>query len=104
MKKLSVAILILASACVASKTIAPTQAALPSMQRKVPGITLERANRGYILYKGKCSRCHRLYAPSEYAMSKWEKKLIEMYPKAKVTSEEEKQLIRDYLFSMSKSR
>jgi hypothetical protein len=102
MKKLYVTILIFASACAATKTFEPTPQALPVMQQKVPGITLERANEGYTLYKNKCGSCHRLHPPSEYTISKWEKSLIEMYPKAKVTSEEEKQLIRDYVVSLSK--
>ena len=101
-KPLSVTILILASACVATKTIAPTQGALPFMQQEVPGITLETADKGYVLYKDKCGACHRLHSPSEYTISKWEQNLIEMYPKAKVANEEEKQLIRNYLFSLSK--
>jgi hypothetical protein len=102
MKKFSVSILIFASACAVSKSIEPTQTALPVMQQKVPGITLERANQGYVLYKNKCGSCHRLHSPSEYTISSWEKNLTEMYPKAKVTSEEDKQLIRDYVFSLSK--
>jgi len=101
MKKLSIAILIFASACAATKGIAPNATDLPAMQQKVPGITLERANQGFALYKNKCAGCHRLHSPSEYTISKWKRTLNEMYPKAKVTSEEEKKLISDYLFSLS---
>jgi mono/diheme cytochrome c family protein len=90
------------SACVATKSIVPSQETLPAMQQKVPGITLEKANQGYKLYKEKCAGCHRLHAPAEYTIPKWDKALIEMYPKAKVTSEEEKKLIRDYLYALSK--
>jgi hypothetical protein len=102
MKKLTLITLIFVSACAATKSIAPTQDALPKMQQKVPGITLETAEKGYLLYKNKCAGCHRLYSPSEYSFSKWEKTLIEMYPKGKVTNEEEKKLIRDYLVASSK--
>ena len=90
------------SACVATKSFMPTQAVLPTMQQKVPDITLEKDNHGYALYKNKCAGCHRLHHPSEYTISKWEKSLAEMYPKAKVTSDDEKKLIRDYVFSLSK--
>lgn len=102
MKKLILTTLIFASACAATKSIAPSHEALPEMQQKVPGITLERADKGYLLYKNKCAGCHRLHSPSEYTIAKWEKNLMEMYPKAKVSTEEEKQLIRDYLFALSK--
>ena len=102
MKKFILILLVFASACAATKSIAPSQDALPAMQQKVPGITVEKAEKGYLLYKSKCSGCHRLHSPSEYTITKWEKNLAEMYPKAKVTTTEEKQLIRDYLFSLSK--
>lgn len=101
MKKFILITLVFASACAATRSIAPSPDALPEMQRKVPGITLERANQGFALYKNKCAGCHRLHSPSEYTISKWKRILKEMYPKAKVTSEEEKKLISDYLFSLS---
>jgi cytochrome c5 len=102
MRKASLLILFFISACAATKSFLPSQEALPAMQQKVPGITLEKANEGYTLYKSKCAGCHRLHAPSEYTISKWEKSLEEMYPKAKVSSEEEKKLIRDYVVALSK--
>ena len=102
MKKVILITLIFASACAVTKSIVPNADVLPAMQQKVPGITLERATQGYVLYKSKCAHCHRLHSPNEYTINKWEKHLVEMYPKAKVTSEEEKQLIKDYLFSLSK--
>jgi cytochrome c1 len=74
---------------------------LPAMQQKVPGITLEKADQGFVLYKNKCAGCHRLHAPSEHTANKWEKTLIAMYPKAKVSSGKEQKLIRDYLISLS---
>lgn len=80
----------------------PAPEALPAMQEKVPGITLEKANEGYALYKIKCSGCHRLYSPSEFTISRWERILTEMYSKAKVSREEEKNLIRDYVYALSK--
>ena len=95
-------ILLFMSACVATRSFVPKEETLSAMQQKVPGISLENANHGYALYKNKCAGCHRLHHPSEYTISKWEKSLAEMYPKAKVTSEEEKKLIRDYVIALSK--
>lgn len=102
MRRVSLLILFFISACAATKSFLPSQGALPAMQQKVPDITLEKANQGYTIYKNKCSGCHRLHAPSEYTISKWDKSLTEMYLKAKVSSEEEKKLIRDYVFALSK--
>lgn len=102
MKKGLPIILIFLSACVATKSFVPNQDALPAMQQKVADITLKKADSGYALYKNKCAGCHRLHHPSEYTMGKWEKSLSEMYPKAKVTSDEEKRLIRDYVIALSK--
>jgi hypothetical protein len=102
MKNISIFILLFLAGCAATKSFVPTPSDLSSMQQKVPDISLEKANAGYALYKSKCASCHRLYAPSEYTISKWEKTLIKMYPRAKVTSEEQKKLIRDYLVALSK--
>lgn len=102
MKKTSLVILFFISACVATKNFAPKPGVLSAMQQKVPDITLEKANQGYALYKNKCAGCHRLHAPPEYTMKEWEKNLIEMYPKAKISSDGEKKLIRDYVFALSK--
>jgi hypothetical protein len=102
MKNTLIIILFLLSACASRKSLTLSNENLSSMQQKVPGITLERANKGYILYKSKCSSCHRLHRPSEYNTVKWDKSLIEMYPKAKITDEEQKKLIKDYLFALSK--
>ena len=102
MKKFWIVILVFISACATTKNFIPAQDALASMQQKVPGITLERATQGYALYKQKCAGCHRLHLPSEKTSMKWEKTLNEMYPKAKITNEDQKQLIKDYLFALSK--
>jgi hypothetical protein len=102
MNRLSLIFVLFVTGCVAAKTFEPKPEALPAMEQKVPGITIERANQGYTLYKSKCASCHRLHAPSEYTIAKWGKSLNEMYPKAKVYLEDDKKLIRDYVFSLSK--
>ena len=102
MRKTSLILLVFIAACAAIKNFLPSQETLPAMQQKVPGITLEKANQGYALYKNKCGSCHRLHAPSEYTVSEWEKSLAEMYPKAKVWGETDKKLIRDYVVALSK--
>ena len=72
------------------------------MQRKVPGISLEQAQRGFKLYKFNCAGCHNLHKPDEYTTAGWQKVLPEMLGKAKITSDNDAQLIRNYLFAKSK--
>ena len=75
---------------------------LPAMQKKVPGITMEQAQKGNALYASHCSTCHHLYDPSKYSNEQWDKVLISMFPKAKITDEEQQRLIRDFLHARSK--
>jgi len=72
------------------------------MQQKVPGITVARAEQGYVMYKQKCSGCHRLHAASERTIAQWDTILIKMLPKAKVHDEATQGLITDYLHALSK--
>ena len=88
--------------CVTVSGLQPTETELAVMQQKVPGITLEEAQQGFKLYKFNCAGCHYLHKPGSYTISGWEKVLPEMLSRAKITSEKEKQLIRNYLFAKSK--
>ena len=72
------------------------------MQQKVPGISLEEAQKGFKLYKFNCAGCHYLPKPSAYNISKWEQVLPEMLGRARITSESEIQKIKKYLFAKSK--
>lgn len=75
---------------------------LSDAQLKVPGITMERLSAGKKIYILKCSGCHALKNPSLYSVDKWEPILQKMFIKAKLTDEEEKMLIRDYVMAISK--
>jgi cytochrome c2 len=48
---------------------------------------------GRALYAGKCHSCHRLYAPSRVAPEKWPALMEKMAVKAKLTPEEEKEIL-----------
>jgi mono/diheme cytochrome c family protein len=48
---------------------------------------------GRALYAGKCHGCHRLYAPSRVAPEKWPALMEKMAMKAKLTPEEEKEIL-----------
>ena len=103
MKKVYIAISVpvLITACY-SKTFAPTNEQIDAMQQKVPGITLENAKAGYKLYSEKCAGCHQLYHPDKNTIAQWNTILLKMFPKAKVSNEEQQKLIRDYLHALSK--
>ncbi|MBK5270889.1 MAG: hypothetical protein JJE22_07735 [Bacteroidia bacterium] len=88
--------------CATVSTLRPTENSLATMQQKVPGISLEEAQKGFRLYKFNCAGCHNLHKPDAYTMSGWEKVLPEMLGRAKIASEADAKLIRDYLFAKSK--
>ena len=103
MKKICTAVFssIVIVAC-SAKSFVLTDQQLSSMRQKVPNITLENAKAGYKVYSEKCANCHQLDRPGKYTIPQWNNILLKMFPKAKVTSEEEQTLIRDYLHALSK--
>lgn len=48
---------------------------------------------GEKLYMSKCAGCHRFYLPHEFTPAKWDSILVVMRPKAKITLEEEKEIL-----------
>lgn len=92
---------LIVAAC-SAKTFVPTDQQLSAMQEKIPGITLESAKAGYKLYSEKCAGCHQLYHPGRYTIAQWNNKLSKMFPKAKVTSKEQQDLISNYLHALSR--
>ena len=103
MKNYSIIILlIIIAGCAVSNKLQPGTKEISSMQQKVPGISLEKAMQGYVLYKTNCSSCHSLYIPDQFTISQWEKILPVMFERAKISSLQDRQLINDYLFSKSK--
>lgn len=101
-KTLTILLSILLIGCATVSTLRPKETDLAVMQQKAPGITLETAQQGFRLYKYNCAGCHYLHKPDAYTVSGWEKVLPEMLGRAKITSEKEQQLIKDYLFAKSK--
>lgn len=103
MKKTITSLIIFALAgCVTVSSLKPTEADLIIMRQKAPGISLEEAQQGFKLYKFNCSGCHYLHKPDAYTINEWEKVLPEMLGRAKIESEKDIQLIRNYLFAKSK--
>ena len=88
--------------CATVSNLKPAEPDLSVMQQRVPGITIEDAQQGFKLYKFNCAGCHYLHKPNDYTIGGWEKVLPEMLSRAKITSEKEQQLIKNYLFAKSK--
>jgi cytochrome c1 len=101
-KAIATLISVVLVSCATVSTLRPTETNLAMMQQKVPGINLAEAQKGFKLYKFNCAGCHNLPKPDFYTISSWEKILPEMLGKAKITSETEAKLIKDYLFAKSK--
>lgn len=102
-KTLTIWICILLAGCATvSTTLRPKDTDLERMQQKVPGISLEEAEKGFKLYKYNCAGCHYLQKPGDYTISRWEKILPVMLDRAKIASETDAKLIRNYLFAKSK--
>ncbi len=66
--------------------------------KKVP---VEDLKKGRTLYVNKCAACHHLRLPNKYNEKEWVINLNEMQKKAKI-SDNEKQLIYDYLINAPK--
>ena len=88
--------------CATISSLHPKETDLAIMQQKVPGINLEEAQQGFKLYKFNCAGCHYLHKPNAYTINGWQKILPEMLGRAKITSEKDAQLIKNYLFAKSK--
>ncbi|HMT74840.1 MAG TPA: hypothetical protein PKA77_12290 [Chitinophagaceae bacterium] len=90
------------AACTATQHLQPADADLALAQQRVPGITITELKNGYKLYINKCSACHKLHNPNEYTAVKWKPILAEMFAKAKLTEDDSKLLISNYLVAKSK--
>ena len=86
----------------AKKIAPPANADMIKMQTKVPGISLENGIKGYKIYRSKCASCHYLHQPAQFTEHEWNTILPRMFKKLKNADERERQLIKDYLISMSK--
>ena len=101
-KRLFIITSIVLIGCATVSNLKPNEKELAIMQQKVPGISLEEAQKGFKLYKFNCAGCHYLHKPDAYSISGWEKVLPEMLQRAKLESEKDEQLIKNYLFAKSK--
>ncbi len=73
-------------------------------QREWPGTTVQDLARGRALYVDKCSSCHNLHLPSEYAPEEWEGYVAYMVTEAKITPAEQAAIARYLAAASARSR
>ena len=88
--------------CTVTQHLQPVDADLVVAQQRIPGITMAELQNGYKIYTIKCSACHRLHDPKEYISDKWKTILDEMFIKAKISDDRQKQLVTDFLVAKSR--
>ena len=81
-------------------TAAAALAAAAAWASALPPATPE-TEPGRALYAGKCHACHRLYPPGRVGPEKWPALMEKMAEKAKLTPEEEKQVLAYVLAASS---
>lgn len=57
---------------------------------------------GRNLFIEKCGRCHKLKSPEKFTPAQWQKALLKMQPKAKI-SDAERELIQAYVLVKAKT-
>lgn len=93
----------LAAACSAALDHPTTQDA-EWAQSNWPGTTVQDLAHGRALYVDKCSGCHNLHLPSEYAPEEWKSYVAYMVAEAKITPEEQRAIARFLAAASARSR
>ncbi|HTA63388.1 MAG TPA: hypothetical protein VK835_13070 [Bacteroidia bacterium] len=83
---------------VAKTSAAPGDIELTAGKAKFPDLTLAELIKGYSIYHGACTNCHRAKNITERSEEKWIGVLNAMAPKAKLT-EEEKDAVWKYIMA-----
>jgi mono/diheme cytochrome c family protein len=69
-----------------------------------PGTTVEDLAHGRALYVDKCSGCHNLHLPAEHAPGEWKGFVAYMVAEAKLTPEEQAEIVRYLAAASARSR
>jgi cytochrome c5 len=101
-KYIFIAAVLFIAACSTTQHLRPEEADLAVAQQRIPGITISELQSGYKIYATNCSGCHRLHSPREYTAEKWKPILSEMFAKAKMTDDKQKELVANYLVAKAK--
>ncbi len=83
--------------------VKPTQADVDRAKTKWENADLASLQLGYTIYSEKCGNCHKLYRPAQFSEKKWLNVIPKMAAKANITDNEQ-QLIREYLLTMRENK
>jgi len=84
MKSPLIALLFVASVACTTQLYAPTEANV----NKVEPASLAELQQGYDLFQNKCGKCHKLPKPGKHSKDEWQKILVKMAPKAKLSADQ----------------
>lgn len=88
--------------CSSSKKTAatpkPEASELSFAQKRWPDITQASLDEGQTIYNTRCNKCHRLKKIENFSEAEWEKEIIKMSPKAKLT-DAERESMRRYILA-----
>ena len=71
---------------------------IPTENQETANVSLKDLKAGRSAYINKCGGCHTLIVPGKYSAMEWDKWVIRMEPKAKITPLEKEQILK-YLTS-----
>lgn len=74
---------------------------IPTENQESSNVSLKDLKDGRSAYINKCGSCHTLIVPSKYSAMEWDRWVIRMEPKAKITPLEKDQILK-YLISGKK--
>jgi len=69
-----------------------------------PGTTVEDLAHGRALYVDRCSGCHNLHLPAEHSPEEWKGYVAYMVADAKLSAEEQAQIVRYLAAASARSR
>lgn len=67
---------------------------IPTENQETSNVSLKDLKDGRSAYINKCGSCHTLIVPGKYSAKEWDKWVINMEPKAKITPLEKEQILK----------
>lgn len=87
-------LVLLALAACGAALVHPGPADATLAAARWPGTTVAELEHGRALYVSRCSRCHALHVPEQYAAVRWPDLITRMAPRAKLSLDERAAITR----------
>lgn len=94
LSRLGTALALVVAGAVAGCAAVRIPEANETLAARLPGATVQELAEGRRLYVNRCSGCHHLKSPGEYAPEEWPKEVREMRKKAKLDDEKQALITR----------